>query len=347
MSVRYHTRRGVEIPEYTCVRTAVQDGGPRCQTMPGASVDAAISRLLLDTLTPLTLEVALTVQAEPEYRADEADALRRQQVQRAQERADLARRRYLAVDPGNRLVADSLEADWNDALRTLHAARDDYDKATAAAQSTLTEECKQRIRSLATDFPALWSNQDTPQRERKRMVRLLIEDVTLVKTGQIHLHVRLRGGQTTSLTLPLPPNAWQLRQTDSDTLAEMDRLLDQHPDGETAQLLNSAGYRTSEGKPFTARRILCLRKGNNLPSYADRLRAKGLLTLPEIAERLGLHTATVKAWNHAGLLISHRTNDKNEQLYEPPNLNDPRLAKRQGSPIKKRVPTPSTSGSAV
>src|SRR4029450_3243846 len=120
------------------------------------------------------------------------------------------------------------------------------------------------------DFPALWSNQDPPQRERKRMVRLLIEDVTLVKTDQIHLHVRLRGGQTTSLTLPLPPNAWQLRQTDTDTLHELDRLLDEHPDGEVAQHLNAAGYRTSEGKPFTARRVLALRKGNNLPSHADR-----------------------------------------------------------------------------
>jgi DNA invertase Pin-like site-specific DNA recombinase len=347
MSVRYHTRRGVQVPEYTCVREAVQDGGARCQNVPGASVDAAVGRLLLDTLTPLTLEVALTVQAELEHRADEADALRRQQVQRAQERADLARRRYLAVDPGNRLVADSLEADWNQALRSLHAAQDDYDTATEAARANMTEECKQRIRALATDFPALWSNQDTPQRERKRMVRLLIEDVTLVKTDQIHLHVRLRGGQTTSLSLPLPPNAWQLRQTDTDTLHELDRLLDEHPDGEVAQQLNAAGYRTSEGKPFTARRVLALRKGNNLPSHADRLRAKGLLTLPEIAKRLCVHTATVKAWNHAGLLPSHRANDKNEQLYEPPDLNDPRLSKRQGSPIRNRVPIPSTSGSAV
>jgi hypothetical protein len=92
---------------------------------------------------------------------------------------------------------------------------------------------------------------------------------------------------------------------------------------------------------------LALRKGNNLLSHADRLRAKGLLTLPEIAERVGVHTATVNAWNHAGLLPSHRANDKNQQLYEPPNLNDPRLSKRQGSPIRKRVPIPSTSGSAV
>ena len=91
-----------------------------------------IGQLLLDTLTPLALEVALTVQAEIEARADEADAMRRSHVERARHRADLARRRYLAVDPGNRLVADSLEADWNDALRALQAAQDDYDNAAAS-----------------------------------------------------------------------------------------------------------------------------------------------------------------------------------------------------------------------
>ena len=167
MSVRYHTRRGVEVPDYQCVRHAIQDGGRRCQTVPGAGVDTAIGELLLETVTPLALEVALTVQTELETRAEEADAMRRQHVERARHRADLARRRYLAVDPDNRLVADSLEADWNHALRILQTAQDDYDKANAAADAALTDQHKSRIRALATDFPALWSNPDTPQRERK------------------------------------------------------------------------------------------------------------------------------------------------------------------------------------
>jgi DNA invertase Pin-like site-specific DNA recombinase len=115
MTVRYHHRRGVEVPDYHCSGEAIQGGGPRCLVVPGQGVDAAIAQLLLDTVTPLALEVALTVQAELEARADEADRLRRQQVERAHQRAELARRRYLAVDPDNRLVADTLEADWNDA----------------------------------------------------------------------------------------------------------------------------------------------------------------------------------------------------------------------------------------
>ena len=347
MTVRYHTRRGIEVPDYQCVRHAIQDGARRCQTVPGGGVDAAIGRLLLDTLTPLALEVALTVQAELETRAGETDALRRQHVQRAQHRADLARRRYLSVDPGNRLVADSLEADWNDALRGLRTAQDDYDKATAAAMTTLTEKDKTRIRALAADFPALWASPATPQRERKRITRLLIEDVTLVKTSQIHLHIRLRGGQTTSLTIPIPPTAWQARQTSPDTLAALDRLLDEHTDKETAQQLNLDGHRSGEGKPFTARIVLELRTSNNLPSHANRLRAQGMLNLSQIAGRLGVHPTTIKNWHKAGLLSSRKANDKNERLYQPPAPGDPRLVKRMGSRIGKRVHIRTTPGGAL
>ena len=296
MTVRYHTRRGVEVPDYQCMNRCIQDGGPRCQTVPGAGRRPRRRQLLLETLTPLALEVALTVQAELDTRAAEADALRRQHVERARHHADLARRRYLAVDPDNRLVADSLEADWNDALRALQTAREDYDRASAAAAAALTDELKDRIRSLATDFPALWSNPDTPQRERKRIVRLLVDDVTLHKTDHIHLHVRFRGGQTTSLAVPIPPKAWQARQTDPDTLAMLDRLLDNHTDAETADALNTAGHRSGAGKPFTARIVLEARRSNKLPSHADRLRANGLLTKTELAARLGVHPSTVKSW---------------------------------------------------
>ena len=347
MTVRYHTRRGIEIPDYQCVRACIETGGPRCQTVPGEGVDTAVSQLLIDTLTPLALDVALSVQAELESRADDADALRRHDVERARHRADLARRRYLAVDPDNRLVADSLEADWNDALRAARDAQDDYDKHAASAAAQLDEQHKDRIRALAADFPTLWTNPATDQRERKRMVRLLIEDVTLVKTDRIHAHVRFRGGTTTSLTLPIPPKAWQLRQTHPDTLAALDRFLDQHTDAETAAALNAAGHRSGEGKPFTASIVLDLRRAHSLPCHAARLRARGLLTLPEIAERLHVHPSTIKGWHRVGLLTSHRANDKNERLFEPPTLGDPRLMTRQGSPLRNRVPTQPAPGGAV
>ena len=346
MSVCYHLRRGVEVPDYQCMRECIDRAASRCLLVPGAGVDAAIGQLLLDTLTPLALEVALSVQTELQARADHADALRRHNVERARHRAELARRRYLAVDPGNRLVADSLEADWNDALRAVQAAQDNYQTAAASA-AALTDEHKARIRVLATDFPALWADPATPQRERKRMIRLLIDDVTLAKTDCIHAHVRFRGGQTTSLTLPIPGKAWQLRETHPDTLATLDRLLDEHTDAETAEALNAAGHRSGEGKPFTNRIVLDLRRAHHLPSHAQRLHARGLLTIGELAEQLDVHKTTIKNWHRAGLLISHKGNDKNIRLFEAPAPGDPRLVARQGSPIRNRVPTQPAPGGAV
>jgi DNA-binding transcriptional regulator YiaG len=225
--------------------------------------------------------------------------------------------------------------------------QDDYQKATAAAAAALTEEHKARIRALASDFPVLWSDPATPARERKRMIRLLIDDVTLTKTNRIHAHVRFRGGQTTSLTLPIPGKAWQLRETHPDTLTALDRLLDEHTDTETATALNAAGHHSGKGKPFTNRIVLDLRRAHHMPSHLERLRARGLLTIDELAARLGVHKTTIKNWHRAGLLVSHKANDKNIRLFEPPAPGDPRLVARQGSPIRNRVPTQHAPGGAV
>ena len=346
MTIRYHARGGTEVPDYQCMRECIDNAGPRCQTIPGAAADAVVSQLLLQALTPLALEVALTVQAEIEARAAEADAIRASHVERARHRADLARRRYLAVDPGNRLVAGTLEADWNAALRALQAAQDDYDHA-AAATAALTADDKARIRALAADFPALWSDPATPQRERKRMARLLLDDVTMTKTDRIHLDIRFRGGQVTSLDIPIPPTSWQLRQTRPEVLAALDQLLDNHTDAQAAAALNAAGHRSGEGKPFTSRIVLDLRQAHHLPSHGDRLRARGLLTMTETASRLGVHISTIKAWRRAGLLTARKANDRNVPLFDPPDPADPRLVKRQGSKLASRAHTAKTPGGAV
>jgi hypothetical protein len=179
------------------------------------------------------------------------------------------------------------------------------------------------------------------------MARLLIDDVTMTKTDRIHLDVRFRGGQTTGLDVPIPPPAWQLRQTKPEALALLDRLLDDHTDGETAAALNAAGHRSGEGKPFTSRIVLDLRQSHHLPSHAGRLRARGLLTMTETAGRLGVHISTIKAWRRAGLLTARKANDRNVPLFDPPDPADPRLVKRQGSKLASRVHTATTPGGAV
>jgi hypothetical protein len=150
------------------------------------------------------IEVALAVQQEIQARLDEADRLRRLQVERAQYEAELARQRYLHVDPANRLVADALEADWNHKLRALAEAQHHYERQRHADCASLDEPHRQEILQLATDFPAVWQDPRTPARERKRMAALLLEDVKLLRGEQITLHVRFRGGTATTLTVPRP-----------------------------------------------------------------------------------------------------------------------------------------------
>ena len=123
------------------------------------------------------------------------------QIERAQYEADLARRRYKAVDPDNRLVADALEADWNDKLRALAAAQEAYEKAKAADASIVTDAERSELISLATDFPRLWCDPRTQMKEKKRMLRLLIEDVTLTKGDALHVDIRFDGGATRSLKI--------------------------------------------------------------------------------------------------------------------------------------------------
>jgi hypothetical protein len=334
MTVRYHTRKGRQWPEYVCQSEGIETATAKCQSIPGLGIDAAIGMLLVETVTPVTLEVALQVQAELEARADEADALRRQRVERARHAADLARRRFMEADPANRLVVDVLEAEWNEKLRALHDAQEELEQRRAKDHMKLNDGRRPEILALATDFPRLWNDPKTPQRERKRMVRLLLEDVTLAKGDAIAAGVRFRGGASRSLTLPLAQPAWQLRQTSADVVAEIDALLDDHTEGEVARILNERGHVSGEGLPFHAFMVQRLRRDYQIKTRYDRLREDGMLTLDETADLLGVAAQTVKIWRRRGLLLAHAYNDKNECLYEHPGDDPP--VKKQGSRLSKR-----------
>ncbi len=319
MTVRYHTRKGIEVPEYVCQSEGIQRGKAICQRIPGAGIDAAVGRLLLDTLTPLALETALAVADELTARAADADRIRATAVQRAQYHADLARRRYLAVDPANRLVADQLEAAWNAALRELAEATDSYERAENGQAGPLSAAQRGAVTALAADFPALWADPATPMRERKRAIRLLVTDATLARTDNaITVHIRLKGGQDRTLSLPIPLAAWQIRQTPAEVVSAIDTLLEEHTDSEIAAILTHKGMVSGTGQPLHARLIRQIGKAYQLRSHTQRLRDEGLLTLTEIARHLGVGPSTVKTWRNNGLLTGKRANDKGEYLYQLP-----------------------------
>ena len=318
MTVRYHTRRGAAVPEYLCQRAGIEDAQPSCARIGGGDVDTAVGDLLLATVTPLALDAALAVQAELENRAAEADLLRRQRVERARHAADAARRRYLAVDPDNRLVAANLEADWNEALRALTAAHEDYERQSARA-APLDTAGKARIAALATDFPALWSDPRTPQRERKRMVRLLIADVTLARAGRrVTVQVRFKAGQTTSIEVDAGLPAHEARRTPHNIVAEINRLLDDHTEAGVAEQLNHSGLTTGTGQQFHAGIVHHIRVKHRLASREERLREQGLVPLSEAAAALGVCTTTIKTWHHEGRLAGQRANQKGVHYYQIP-----------------------------
>ncbi len=319
MSVRYHSHHNQEIPTYWCGRRQLQRGEKSlCQTVHGGALDAAITGLVIEAMTPLAIEVALGVQQELANRQEEADRLRRQHVERAKYEAELAQRRFLRVDPDNRLVADALEADWNQKLRAVAAAQEAYQRAAANDVSVVSDAERAGLVALATDFPRLWHDPRTQMKDKKRMLRMLIEDVTLTKGDTLHVDIRFAGGATRSLDLPLPKSCVQLRTTDAAVVEEIDHLIDTYTDKEIAELLNERGVRTVVPTPWTPARIGRLRHSYQLTDRRTRLLAQGLLTPEDVAARYSVVVSTVHLWRRRGLLRAHPVNDRGDFLYEIP-----------------------------
>lgn len=207
--VRYSARRGKQEAWYVCDRARNSLGEPHCQSIAGAPIDEAIGELVAEEMTPTAVELALEIRREIEAQYEEADRLRCRAI-------DLAQRRYMLVDPGNRLVADTLEGEWNDKLRALAKAQEDRRLARQEDQLVLDEAIRNRLIAMTTDFKTLWRDPALPNRERKRLLAYIIEDVTLIKLpaeGTTRIHVRFKGGKTETLTVRNPKSSAQQVKT--------------------------------------------------------------------------------------------------------------------------------------
>jgi hypothetical protein len=341
MTVGYRQRKAGLAPFYICQGPREVDRIEKgyCQRISGYSLDKAIGALLVETVTPLALEVALNVQQELKSRWDEADRLRRLQVDRARYESELARRRFLRVDPDNRLVAASLEAEWNSKLRALAEAELNYERQRQADQLTVNTEQREQVLALATNFPQLWNDPATADRERKRMVRLLIEDVTIRKGEQVQLDVRFRGGMAKTLMLPRPLSFCESHKQNPELVAEMDLLLDDYNYADVARILNENGFKTGDGLPLTSPAVGYIRTAYGLKSRFDRLRARGMLTMFEMARRCGVSTNTIGHWRQKGVIRAHAINDRNHFLFEDPGANPPRKHVREVSALQNKTYT--------
>lgn len=337
MRVRYQEVGGKLEPYYMCTENPVRRADKSCQTIRGVPIDAAISALLLENVAPAAIELALAVDDEIGGRIQQATVQRATQLARARYDAELARRRYLNVDPANRLVADTLEADWNDRLRQLDTLQQEHDRQQQADQKLLGDEARARIRQLAQDFSRVWNDERVAALERKRMVALLIEDVTLVKSEKIALQVRFRGGRTTSLEIAKPKPMSLIRKTPPEVVRKIDELLETCTDAQAAAQLNALGYSNWKGESFTHKKVRLVRSVYNLKSRFERLRTRGMLTANELALRLGVSSTSIYHWGRDGIVSEHRWGNGNRCLYEP--LGDVILVKGQGGRYRPTSPT--------
>jgi DNA invertase Pin-like site-specific DNA recombinase len=318
MQVQYHERRGHLYPDYVCGATASRYGQRQCQRISGRDLDRTIGELVLETVNPLNLDVALAIERELETRLEDVDRLRHQVVERAQQEAELARRRYLRVDPDNRLVADQLEADWNGTLRALHSAQETYAQQKQQEHHIIRAAERENILALAADFPRVWNNPQLPHRERKRMARLLLEDVTLRKEETVIAEIRFKGGALRTLELPLPLPFCILSRTRPEVVEAIDSLLGAHDYEETVELLNARGLRSGDGRAFNVGIVGSICQKAGLKTRRERLREQGMLSRKELARTIRVKEGMITEWRREGRIDGYRSNYRTEYLYSEP-----------------------------
>jgi DNA invertase Pin-like site-specific DNA recombinase len=265
MSVRYY--KDGSAPLYECNQLHNHHAGPTCQFLRGDGVDAAVANLFLQAIAPAELEVALATLEDIEARARQADRQWQLRLERVRYEADLARRRFVAVDPENRLVARTLEREWNDKLAEVERLEREHATVSPLAARPVSSAERQRILALAADVPALWHADTTTAAQRKQLVRLLIKDITLIKQDHaIAVAVRWQTEACTLLEVARPRRSCDVRRTDPAAVERIRALASGHADEQIATILNKEGFTPGFGGAFTAKKIQWIRYKHNIAS---------------------------------------------------------------------------------
>src|SRR5436305_3189623 len=213
MNVRY--LHDGSVPSYECRQAHAHIAEKTCQTMRGDGIDQAVADCFLEAIQPAHLAVSLSTLDQLQARASQIDRQWQLRLERAQYEADLARRRYVAIDPENRLVARSLERDWNEKLSQVEQLQREYATLPKPTALLITPHERERILALAHDIPAVWHAATTSHTERKQLVRYLIKDVTLTKREtDIEVRMRWQTEALTVVTVARPKLAPDVRRTD-------------------------------------------------------------------------------------------------------------------------------------
>jgi DNA invertase Pin-like site-specific DNA recombinase/predicted DNA-binding transcriptional regulator AlpA len=295
-------------PGYHCSgKDIVQGRGVYCLTVGGIQIDQAVTDAFLKAVAPAAVEV--TEHAIRQLEADHDAALGqwRLAVERARYEADRAERQYRAVEPENRMVARGLESQWEKRLRDLAAAEAELERRQQLRPRTLSQEEKNKIRALGSDLRNVWAAPTTTDRDRKEVLRTLLEEVIVTvdrPAHQAHLTIRWRGGKLTEIDLPLPRSQPRGLCTDEDTISLLPRLAALYTDDVIAGILNHQGRKTASGERFTANQVGSLRRYRGIPRFrpSEQSTQGDVVPIRKAAQILGMNTSTIHRWLAEGFI---------------------------------------------
>jgi DNA invertase Pin-like site-specific DNA recombinase len=279
-------------------------GAASCMSVRSKALDAAISERVLEVLVPTQVDVAFEALRQLEENDTALCRQRQLQVERAEYEAQLAERRYQEVDPANRLVAATLERRWNEALAALEEQQRALADFCIANTRTATEEQRARLLALATDFPRLWSAPTTSPKDRKRLLRVLVKDITLqkfVETREVVLRIRWQGGVCEDLRIAIVDDR---RGHAPEVVTRVRELAANHRDPRIADMLNSGELQSRSGEPFTWSTVAGIRKTHGIP--VPNLRCADELTVSQVARRFGVKRRVVHQLIKQGSLQARR-----------------------------------------
>jgi len=299
---------------YVCDHLKKRYGEPLCQTFTVPHVDRAVVETFLEVVTPARIEATLEAFNQLEQQRQARDQLWQQRIERAEYAAERARRQYSRVEPENRLVARELETQWNSALQALNDVKLAYSQAQATSLAPLSPADRALVARLVEDLPQVWNAATTTPVERKRMLRCLIQDVSLdsfSQVGQTRIHIRWQTGCATTLQVRRP-TLGDAHRLEASVVALIADLAQNHPDDQIAEILNQRGLVTQQGLLWSYRRVMESRRRHDIPTACpitprDRApRSDGLLSVKSAAEQLGTCPNTIVHWARKGIVSSEQ-----------------------------------------
>jgi DNA invertase Pin-like site-specific DNA recombinase len=313
MSVQYgKARNGKRYARYVCAHDATTYGGAVCSTVTAPALDRVVAALALEALAPAALEVSLKVAREVEGERAERDSLWQKRLERARYEAQRAERQYHAVEPENRLVARSLERQWEEKLAAVRTLEEEYHRQQQHLPRHLTAAEQETIRQLAQDVPRLWTAESTSVADRKTLLRLLIErvDVTVHDDSErVDVVVHWAGGQQTRTQMARPVGRLNQLARHKELLERIRTLRRQGLTVEQiAEALNQEGWKTpTQRSPFNERLVRAMVHRHGAPVRGPRPVPSGAPDawwLADLARELNMPVITLYGWIRRGWLKS-------------------------------------------